>query len=208
MTAGAAAADSALVRAAQAGDRSAFGELVGRYRPMTLALCAKLLGDPDAAEDAAQEAALQGLVHLNSLRTPGRFGAWLTGIGLNICRRWLRQRARAALSLEALFAAGRLREPVAPYATPEEEAIAGDLVERVRRAIATLPRGQQAAVQLYYLAGLTLSETSAQLGVAPNAVKQRLHQARAKLGRQLQELWQEFEEAMATWAAEIEEVDR
>jgi DNA-directed RNA polymerase specialized sigma24 family protein len=38
-----------------------------------------------------------------------------------------------------------------------------------------LPRGQRAAVLLFYLAGLTYAETAAQLGIDVGAVRTRLH---------------------------------
>lgn len=86
--------DTALVLAAQAGDKEAFARLIAHHRRLLLALCQRSLADPVLAEDAAQEAVLQALLGIDRLRQPDRFGPWLGGIGLNICRRWLRQRSR------------------------------------------------------------------------------------------------------------------
>ncbi|MGH2586571.1 MAG: RNA polymerase sigma factor [Dehalococcoidia bacterium] len=195
MTASTQSTDSVLVQAARGGDEAAFGVLVARHRPMALALCARLLGDLVAAEDAVQEAFLQGFLHLDALRAPSRFGPWLAGIGLNVCRRWLRRRSRDPASYDGLVDERRLSEPVDWSAVPEELVERADVATRVRQAVLVLPRGQQAAVRLYYLAGLTLAETAAYLGVAPNAVKARLFQARSKLARQLQDLWRDVEAA-------------
>ena len=57
--------------------------------------------------------------------------------------------------------------------------------------IAGLPRGQQEAVALYYLAGLTQAEIAERLGKAPGAIKTRLHRARRSLRASLNELWKE-----------------
>jgi len=187
--------DSVLVQAARGGDEAAFGALVLRHRPMALALCARLLGDLVAAEDAVQEAFLQGFLHLDALRAPARFGPWLAGIGLNVCRRWLRRRSRDAASYEGLVDGRRLPEAADWRVAPEELVERADVATRVRLAVMALPRGQQAAVRLYYLAGLTLAETASHLGVAPNAVKARLFQARSKLAQHLQDLWREVETA-------------
>lgn len=94
--------DSALVRAARGGDMGAFALLLARHRPVLLALCRRTLGDPALAEDAAQEASLQALLALDRLHSVDRFGSWLAGIGLNVCRMWLRARARECWSWDAL----------------------------------------------------------------------------------------------------------
>src|SRR5688500_10311075 len=99
--------DAALVLAARGGDRGAFGALVARHRPLLLALCRRALGDAAPAEDAAQEAVLQAMLGLDRLRRPDRFGPWLAGIGLNVCRRTLQARTRDAWSWEAVVGGRR-----------------------------------------------------------------------------------------------------
>jgi RNA polymerase sigma factor (sigma-70 family) len=190
--------DTALVLAAQGGDKGAFATLLERYWPMVFALCLRMLGDPAVAEDAAQEAALQGFLCLDSLRRGDRFGPWLGGIGLNVCRQWLRARSYDYWSWEALQGGLVVRDLVEPGSGPEELAEAADLRERVQRAVAELPLGQRAAVLLFYLSGMTHAEVAAHLGIEVGAVKTRLHKARAALRRQLWAEWKE--EAMATAA--------
>jgi RNA polymerase sigma-70 factor (ECF subfamily) len=179
--------DAALVRAARSGDRGAFAALLARHRPLVVALCGRALGDSDLAEDAAQEAALQAMLDLDRLRQPERFGPWLAGIGLNVCRRWRRSRARDIWSLDAVLGGRFAPEPELTDVSPGPAELAETAEERalVRRAVAGLPPGQRAAVVLHYLAGLPLAESAALLGVAPNAVKARLHKARANLRRVL-----------------------
>src|SRR5688572_3057134 len=104
--------DAELVEAARGGDKSAFAALLTRHRPLLLALCRRYLGEAGPAEDAAQEAALQALLCLDGLRRADRFGPWLAGIGLNVCRRWLRQREHDGQSWEALVGGRALPEPV------------------------------------------------------------------------------------------------
>jgi DNA-directed RNA polymerase specialized sigma24 family protein len=86
--------DEDLVQAAKDGDREAFAILLTRHSPLLLGLCRRALRDDGLFEDAAQEAALHAFLSLDRLRRPERFGPWLVGIGLNICRRWQCQRAR------------------------------------------------------------------------------------------------------------------
>src|SRR5690349_9377136 len=94
--------DIALVEAARHGDKEAFGVLLTRHRPILVALCTRMLDDHMLAEDAAQEAAIQALLSLDRLQRPAQFGSWLSGIGLNICRMWLRYRTHDAWSWETL----------------------------------------------------------------------------------------------------------
>ncbi|TMC02918.1 MAG: sigma-70 family RNA polymerase sigma factor [Chloroflexi bacterium] len=171
--------EACLVNAARAGDRGAFATLVDRHRPQLLASCRRMAGAGDVAEEAAQEAVLQALLGLDRLREPARFGAWLVGIGLNVCRHLLRSRPAPPW------------QPEAASPDPQELAEAAELVARVREAVAALPAGQRRAVTLYYLAGLSQREVAAALGIQAGAVKGRLHKARQALRRRLAE----FEEA-------------
>ena len=152
------------------------------------------------AEDAAEEAALQGFLCLDSLRRGDRFGPWLGGIGLNVCRQWLRARSYDYWSWEALQGGLVVRDLVEPGSGPEELAEVADLRERVQRAVAELPRGQRGAVLLFYLSGMTHAEVAAHLGIEVGAVKTRLYKARAALRRRLWAEWKE--EAMATEAGD------
>jgi DNA-directed RNA polymerase specialized sigma24 family protein len=68
---------AALVAAARRGSRAALATLVGRHRPMLLAVCRGALGDAGLAEDAAQEAVLLAMTSLDRLRRAERFGPWL-----------------------------------------------------------------------------------------------------------------------------------
>jgi RNA polymerase sigma factor (sigma-70 family) len=180
--------DAALVWAAQGGDNVALGALLVRHRPLLFAMCRRALGDDDRAEDAAQEAVLQALLSLDRLRQPERFGSWLIGIGLNVCRRWHRGQGREAWSWEAMLGGRRLPEPIDPTPGPVDLAEAAELRDWVQRAVAGLPPGQRTAVLLHYLTGLTQAETAAHLGVEVGTVKTRLHKARANLRRTL---WQQ-----------------
>jgi len=198
------ATDKALARAAQAGDTQAFALLLARHRPLLLAVCRRTMGDSALAEDAAQEAALRALLTLARLRDAEQFGPWLVGIGVNVCRMWLRVRARERWSLDALSAivehrdetngtdGSTDREDVAARIvraasdgqgadSPEMQVEIADMATAVRCAERHMFQGQRAAVLLYYLSGLSYEEVAATLGIAVGAVKTRLHKARRAL---------------------------
>jgi RNA polymerase sigma factor (sigma-70 family) len=191
--------DAGLVHAAQGGDRDAFAVLVERHRPLLVACCRRMLGGGELVEEAAQEAVLQALLGLDRLRAADRFGPWLAGIGLNVCRRLLRRRS-ALWSFPEV--AVDLRALDGPAADPQELAEAAELVVRVRRAVAGLPPGQREAVTLFYLAGLSQREVAAALGIDVGAVKGRLHKARRTLRKRLIE-FQEAVEMAQTDTVEV-----
>jgi RNA polymerase sigma-70 factor, ECF subfamily len=180
-----------LVHAAQEGDRVALGALVSRHRVMALSLCRRLLSDDALAEDAVQEASLQALLHITRLRKRARFGAWLAGIALNVCRSWLRERARESWSWDAILGGQRVLGAVDWQSDPEEIAVEADLVHRVQAAVAQLPASQREAVTLFYLSGLTYQEMITALGISLGAVKARLHKGRKTLRTRL---FEELEE--------------
>jgi RNA polymerase sigma factor (sigma-70 family) len=190
--------DEALVASARSGDKQAFADLIVRHQRLLLILCERTLGDAALADDAAQEAILQAMLGLDSLKQPIRFGAWLAGIGLNVCRRWLRARTGASFSLDSLLGGQRVSQAI-DLLTPDPAWLAEEheLATRVRRVVQSLPTGQRKAVVLFYLRGLSHMETAAALGIPVGAVKTRLHKARSNLRRQLWNLWEEMQ-PMAT----------
>lgn len=165
--------DADLVGAALRGTREALAELVRRHWDTAVFLAARVLGSAELARDAAQEAAVAAMTDLGRLRSPERFGAWFCGIALNVARRWRRQ-----LRLEV---AGEPADLVSASPGPAELAEAADMAARVRDAVAALPAGQQNAVLLFYLQGMSHREVAAELRISVGAVKSRLHQARAAL---------------------------
>ena len=168
------------MRAARHGLKPPMAELLRRHWETAVALATRVLGSPDLARDAAQEAAIAAMTDLERLRSPDRFGAWFCGIALNVARRWLRQ-----LRPEAGGLAPGL--PSLPSADPDPAEVAelADTAGRVRDAIAALADGQREAVRLFYLQGLSHREVAAELGISVGAVKARLHQARAALAPRL-----------------------
>ena len=190
------ASDADLVKRALAGDRAAFGPLAERHRSILLRLAHRMLGDPAEAEDVAQEACLHAFLSLSRLRDPERFGAWLCGIAVNLCR--LRLRARRSIYALEDWEGGRVARgftwaeaqpaPEAAYEIRELHAV-------VLNAIALLPPEQQVVVRLHYLDGLTLAEIGVLAGAPLGTVKARLHRARERLRASLAaELAQEFAE--------------
>jgi RNA polymerase sigma factor (sigma-70 family) len=184
--------DAGLVLAARAGDRSALAQLIARHRPLVLTMCRRVLGSSQPAEDAVQEACLQAMLDLDGLRDPQRFGPWLVGIALNVCRHLLRQPSPDSLSALELNGGWSASGMAAREPGPEDLAESADIATRVRGAVLRLPPGQRSAVIGFYLSGLTYRETAAELGIGVTAVRTRLHKARAALRDDLRLLKEEL----------------
>jgi RNA polymerase sigma-70 factor (ECF subfamily) len=82
--------DEALVSAAQAGDKTAFGHLVDRYQARAMSIALRMVADEGNAQDLTQEAILQAYLSLSTLREPSRFANWLFGVVRNVCATYLR----------------------------------------------------------------------------------------------------------------------
>lgn len=169
-----------LVRAAQSGDPAALEDLIaGSYRAAyTLAL--RLLGNPDDAAEATQEAYIRMVKGLRRFREVGAFPTWLFKIVSNVCMTEIRKRNRRDVPTEV--------EEMVDFAAPEDaEAAAlgkvfwGELESSVRG----LPEVYRSVIVLRDVYGLSGEETAEVLGVSPGAVKVRLHRARRRLRDEL-----------------------
>src|SRR5919106_4201289 len=83
-----------LADAFKRGDEDAYTAIYERYFPRVLSVCRRMLGNPDDAQEAAQEAFLriyQGLPRFNGRY---RLGAWAVRIATNVCLDQLRARSR------------------------------------------------------------------------------------------------------------------
>lgn len=158
--------------------------LFERHRPMLMAVCRRALEGDGGVDEVVQDTAVAALLGVAGLRDPERFGSWLVGIGLNLCRRRLRDGSglRSGSTLAGGIWLGQWTEGEPDPAIVAEER---ELEIRIARAVAELPRGQRDAIVSFYLGGLTYAETASSLGIPVGAVKTRLHKARERLRAQL-----------------------
>lgn len=170
--------DAELAAQAQAGDRDAFGELVGRYAGQARRLARAILGNPDDADDAAQDGFLAALKHLGRY-DPGRpFGPWLLRIVANAASdRRRRRKVREADTLSPTLAAAQ--------PGPAADAERAQLHEALRQALAALPDRQRMAVVLFDVEGYAHREIAEVLNVPEGTVRSDVFHARRALRRAL-----------------------
>lgn len=207
MSEGSVTADAQLVDAARGGDRGAFATLVGRHRAIAERMCGRVIRDAHAVEDIVQEAVVQAWLSLSKLRQADRFGPWLIGIALHMCRRRARYRADQEWSLEALVGGRVASEPCASGLDLADIVERDERAQRIRDAVARLPDGQREAVALFYFGDLSHAGVADALGIPVGAVKTRLHKARAQLRRGLTDLSREETMSSETLFIDVEVED-
>ena len=172
--------DAYLVASAISGHRAALGRLVSRWQPRLFRHAWRVLGDPERARDAVQDAWMEILRGLPALDDPVAFPAWAYRIVSRRCYRVLGRLAREPFEPEA---AGEGAEP--PVPDHETAEFTSDMT-RVVAALAELPASQRAALALFHLEGMRVAEIAIALDVPPGTVKTRLMHARRKLRERLE----------------------
>src|SRR5258707_13923753 len=114
----AAAPDGDVVRAVLAGDAERYAELVQRYRDRYARYAARMLGSPDAAEDAVQDAFIRAYDQLAQCRDPDNFAGWFFLILRNRCFAE-RRRTKDVAPLEAAGAVAAAERTEVPMETAE-----------------------------------------------------------------------------------------
>ena len=166
--------DAELVSAVRLkGDERAFRELYRRHTPRLYQLVLRLLGGSESdADDVVQETWLRATSALERFRWDSAFATWLTGIGLNQARDYLRRAGRRPIyegDPEQVLAQVRVR--------------AGSHAERVdlERAIALLPDGYRTVFVLHDMEGYPHAEIALQLEISEGTSKSQLFHARRAL---------------------------
>ncbi len=165
------------------GDVEAFAELVETYQRPVFNLCYRMLGDPDEAEDAAQETFLRAYNAMRSYDTQRSFSTWLLSIAAHYCIDQIRRRRMTVLSMDQL---PDLDPPdIAPG--PEAAAAFHEEQRRIQAMLKNLGPQDRAAVIMLYWYDLSYEEIAESLGLTVSAVKSRLHRARLELAQQWKE---------------------
>jgi RNA polymerase sigma-70 factor (ECF subfamily) len=179
--------DEALVISTQQGERQAFEVLVERYKQKAYRIAFDFTRDREEAKDLSQEAFLQAFSHLNSFDRRSSFYTWFYRILVNLCLDYRRRKAKVLWeSLEEKTEKGDGFATAGP--SPLDEAIRGQISERIGAALATLPPKQRAVFLLKNNQGLSISEIAGVMKSAEGTIKVHLHRAVIALRQRLAEL--------------------
>jgi RNA polymerase sigma-70 factor (ECF subfamily) len=171
-----------LVRAAQAGDRDAFGQLFERYRPGIVSLAMKRVRNADEAEELAQDVFVQAMQKLDQLRVPEAFGGWLRRIVHRMAINRVTRR-QAAMSCDPFVLEATC---LSSGDSPDQDAADREQADDVRAAVQRLGKLDRQTLQAFYLRGQTLLQMSDAFDAPVGTIKRRLHVARKRLAREME----------------------
>lgn len=162
--------EAALVAAAREGDREAQDRLLRRYLPDIHALTSRLLGDCDAAADAAQDAMVNAVAGLARFRGESSFRTWILRIAANAARSAGRRKTRRREVDLAVV-------QDAPAGTPDPQQAAATRIEaeRAARMLERLPPKQKLAVTLRIHHGLSYAEVGQVMDCTEGAARVNYH---------------------------------
>ena len=164
-----------LVTRAYGGDPDAYGRIVRRFQDMAYGYAYSILSDFHLAEDAAQEAFIEGYRCLSNLRNPAAFPGWFRRIVFKHCDRLRRKRHICVEPLE-------LHQPVASdRAGPVEKAEKREMADRVLNAVRSLPEKERTVTTLFYINGYSQNDIAQFLEVPVTTVCNRLRTSRKRL---------------------------
>lgn len=184
--------DSELVARAQAGDASAFDELVVKYSPRLYGLVYNMTSNHEDTNDLLQDIFAKAYRSIRGFRGKSQFYTWIHSIAVNMTINFVKKRGRRfQMSLDDVdlnIQNDKEFLEVTATSTPIREADLNELQQRLNDAMMQLSEEHRAVVTMFDIQGMPHAEISKILGVSEGTVRSRLFYAH----RQLQNFLDEF----------------
>lgn len=184
--------EEAVIERAKAGDRSAFARLMEHYQSACYGLAWRLLGDPDQAADATQDAFIHAYDAIKSHRG-GAFRSWLLRITANASYDILRRAQRRPTIALPEPGEGETELADIGAVNPVEESLRSELYRHLEGALRLLPEDQRLAVVMCDVYGMDYGEVALMTTSPLGTVKSRIHRGRLRLRELLMEHRELFE---------------
>ena len=173
-----------IIEKVRRGDTNAFGYLVEKHQKLVYNLALKMLGNPEDAEDAAQEAFIKAYRSIESFRGDSKFSVWLYKLTNNVCLDMLRKRREATVSLSVEDENGsddtEIEIADARF-SPDDVYEKKEMLEALRKGLSELDEEFRSVLVLREVNGLSYDEIGKVLNLDPGTVKSRIFRARKKL---------------------------
>ena len=170
---------SEVIAACKAGDETAWRTLVDLTHRDVYTLCLRILGDPDDAAEATQDAYLKAWRGLKSFRGDAQLETWLYRVASNAAVS--RYRSRRRRQSHETGTADELLGEMASSGSVESTAASRIEVAEVESALQELPEHYRVAVVLRDIYGLSIEEIAEQMKISETAAKVRVHRGRKRL---------------------------
>lgn len=177
--------EKSLAQALLAGEPESFERFVEHFRSRLFHYSWMMCGQPDDAEDVAQETLLKAFQNLKQLREPERVRAWVFRIAKNVCLMRRRKSVFAPSEEISLDDLPGDNDPTGSERPPDAVLLQAELRAVLDRLILELPPTYRAVVLLRDMEELSTEETAQVLDISTDVVKTRLHRGRSQMRRQL-----------------------
>jgi RNA polymerase sigma-70 factor, ECF subfamily len=168
---------------AKRGDRAAVEQLLTELAPRVYRFGLRLCGNPHDADDVLQDTLVNVTQHLGEFEGRSSLSSWVFALARSACAR-----RRRGLKNAAPCAEDAAPELSHAGPTPEAQAAGNELLAAFSRALDALPPESREALLLRDVEGLSAADAADALGVSVDALKSRLHRARAALREALRPL--------------------
>jgi len=186
--------DEELVKRCASGDREAFNDLVIKYQKKIFGVAYRFVGDPEEANDLAQEIFTAAYQNLKSFRGDSKFSTWLFQIATNRGKNRFKYLKRRGFftnkgSSETDDEGDQSHRAWPDQTANPEELLSGNQIRKaVREAIDELEPDHREIVILRDIEGLSYDEIARILDLPEGTTKSRLHRARMVVKEKLQKV--------------------
>jgi len=168
--------EAELLQAVLHGDKDAFTAVVEEYQVPVYNLCYRMLGNSQAAEDAAQETFWRAYRNINRYDPKRSFATWLLSIAAHYCIDQQRRRRLPTFNLDEIL---EMETGVSdPGPSPEAVTIKKEEEERIQGYLQMLNPTDRAVLILCYFYEFSEEQICKILEISKSAAKSRLHRAR------------------------------
>ncbi len=170
------------------GDPEAFNELVQRHHARIYGLAYRMLGNPDDASDATQEAFLEAYKSIQSFQFQSKFLTWMYRVGINVCQQYKRRSESRQRALTSYTKDVRERDAQYTDEYPDRVLLKTERDQLIQQAIDQLPSKQRMVITLFYMQQMKYREIAELLDCSEGTVASRLNTAVRNLKSKLEGL--------------------
>jgi RNA polymerase sigma-70 factor, ECF subfamily len=183
--------EGALVRRAQAGDETAFREIVERYQSKVFSIIHGIVRQRNDVEDIAQQVFAKVYLSIRNFDFRSSLITWIYKITVNECFDYLRKRKVRKLVYESDMSEDEVRrvensEPAVDRQTPADTNLARR--DYVLKLLTRVSEEERSLLMLKEVEGYSVEELSEKTGMNENTIKVKLFRARQKLVKAAQRL--------------------